>query len=60
MAESISPSFSHRMRGLLLPYRFSSVVNSFGFFGCVWEREKEGGNRAKGEKEKGWRVKVKH
>lgn len=33
MARSISPSLSHRMRGLLFPYRFSSVVISF--FLCV-------------------------
>lgn len=57
MAESILPSRSRRMRGLLFPYRFSSVVNSF-FCMCMG-KGKEGGNRAKGETEKGWRAKVK-
>lgn len=57
MAESILPSRSRRMRGLLFPYRFSSVVNSF-FCMCMG-KGKQGGNRAKGETEKGWRAKVK-
>lgn len=34
MAESISSSLSHRIRGLLFPYRFNCVVNSFFLYVC--------------------------
>lgn len=49
MAASISPSLHRRMKGLLVPYRFSCVVISFFFVCSVYgkAKKKEG---AKGER----------
>ncbi len=56
MAESISASLSHRMRGLLFPYRFSCVVISFFLcVCCVWESKKREGKELREKKEGGER-----
>lgn len=48
---SISPCLSHRMRGLLFPYRFSCVVISFvcAVYGRAKKRERTGYRRHKTE-----------
>lgn len=53
MAESISPSLSHRMRGLLFPYRFRSVVNSCFFWDVYGKGKKREGIELRERKKQG-------